>query len=206
MEPCPTTATFALWMVIEVFSITTLRRPSMIAGPRSSIRSWSHSYSCSVIPSASQCACSFGSAQPRMMWAGCAIAASMPRSGMIGSGEAGANRAPVGAMPGIGNSATRAPASASAALAARVTPSMPASGHGKPNARTVAPVAAARRAISCSRRSPPTTAITQRFQSASPMLPACPPAPACVTVPSPEAGFMVLLSWTDRTRDRWPEV
>src|SRR5216683_2239944 len=42
---------------------------------------------------------------------------------------------------------------------------MPASGHGKPYARTSAPVAAARRAISCSRRSPPSIAMRKLFQS-----------------------------------------
>src|SRR5229473_6781914 len=42
---------------------------------------------------------------------------------------------------------------------------MPPSGHGKPCARTSAPVAAARRAISCSRRSPPSMPMRKLFQS-----------------------------------------
>src|SRR5262250_2903578 len=42
---------------------------------------------------------------------------------------------------------------------------MPPSGHGKPYTRTSAPVAAARRAISCSRRSPPSIAMRKLCQS-----------------------------------------
>src|SRR5664280_791204 len=83
---------------------------------------------------------------------------------MIRSGDCGANRAPSGAIPGIGKSAMSAPSRASPMLAACRTPGMPSCGHGKPCARTSAPAATAQRAISCSLRSPPTMAMTSWFQ------------------------------------------
>src|SRR6266481_6800106 len=84
---------------------------------------------------------------------------------MMGACVDGANNAPVAAMPGIGNSANFALSSTAAGSRKYVTPGMPPSGHGKPCARTSAPVAAARRAISCSRRSPPSIAMRKLFQS-----------------------------------------
>ena len=117
---------------MALFSMTILSRPSTMAGVRCSIRLRSHSYSCSLIDSASQCAFRFLSAQPRMMCACGAMPASMARSGMIGAVAAGANSAPFAAMPGIGNSAKRAPLSTAAGSARCFTPGMPCSGQGNP--------------------------------------------------------------------------
>ena len=75
------------------------------------------------------------------MWAFGAMPASIARSGMIGAAAAGANSAPFAEMPGIGNSANRAPLSTAAGSARCCTPGMPCSGQGKPKARTSAPVA-----------------------------------------------------------------
>src|SRR5437660_4682221 len=77
----------------------------------------------------------------------------------------GANNAPLVDIPGIGNSANFALSSTAAGSLRYVTPEMPASGQGKPWARTSAPVAAARRAISCSRLSPPSIPMHKLFQS-----------------------------------------
>src|SRR6266851_7493049 len=83
----------------------------------------------------------------------------------MGISADGANNAPLVDIPGIGNSANFALSSTAAGSLKYLTPAMPASGHGKPYARTSAPVAAARRAISCSRRSPPSIAMRKLFQS-----------------------------------------
>ena len=69
------------------------------------------------------------------------------------------------AMPGMGIRAILAPANARAASGARTTPLIPPLGHGNPKAFTTAPDSAASRQISCSRSSPPTTAIVSRCQS-----------------------------------------
>src|SRR5260370_22490025 len=84
---------------------------------------------------------------------------------MMGVCADGANNAPLAAMPGIGNSANFALSSTAAGSRKYVTPAMPPSGQGKPYARTSAPVAAARRVISCSRRSPPSMPMGKLFQS-----------------------------------------
>src|SRR5215210_6194716 len=112
-----------------------------------------------VMPNASQCPLRFASAHPRITCAGFRIDAIISRLGTMRSGHEGANSAPSGAMPGMGNKAMSASSSASSALFACNTPSIPEVGQGKPKLLTVAPSAAAHRAISCSRRSPPTTAI-----------------------------------------------
>src|SRR5215471_1442319 len=152
-------------MVKSVFSITTFNRPSRMAGVRQSIRLRSHSYSCSVMDRASAWALRFLSAQPRMICARGAMRDSMAPSGMIGAGAEGAKRAPDAAMPGIGNRANFAFSSTAAGSMRCVTPGMPPSGHGNPWARTRAPAAATRRAISCSRRSPPSMPMRRLFQS-----------------------------------------
>src|SRR5262245_33561899 len=68
-------------------------------------------------------------------------------------------------MPGIGNSANFAPLRTAAGSSRYFTSGMPCSGQGNPCARTSAPVKAARRAISCSRLSPPSIPIVSLFQS-----------------------------------------
>src|SRR5215510_4370404 len=68
-------------------------------------------------------------------------------------------------MPGMGKSANFAPLIAAAGSSRYFTSGMPCSGQGKPCARTSAPVKAARRAISCSRLSPPSIPIVSFFQS-----------------------------------------
>src|SRR5262249_46123255 len=83
----------------------------------------------------------------------------------MGLSADGANSAPLADMPGIGNSANFALSSTAAGSLKYVTPAMPPSGHGKPYARTSAPVAAASRAISCSRLSPPSMPMRKLFQS-----------------------------------------
>src|SRR5262245_34665728 len=84
---------------------------------------------------------------------------------MMGAAADVANNAPIDDMPGIGNSANFALSTTAAGSLRYVTPEMPPSGHGKPYARTSAPVAAARRAISCSRLSPPSIPMRKLFQS-----------------------------------------
>src|SRR5215831_7570614 len=163
--PCPITQALAPCMVMSVFSITIFKRPSTIAGVRCSIKLRSHSYSCNLIDNASACIFRFLSAQPRMMCASGSIRESNSRSGIMGLSADGANSAPLADMPGIGNSANFALSSTAAGSLKYVTPAMPPSGHGKPYARTSAPVAAARRAISCSRLSPPSIAMRRLFQS-----------------------------------------
>src|SRR5437588_9036677 len=68
-------------------------------------------------------------------------------------------------MPGIGNSANFAPLRTAAGSLRYFTSGMPCSGQGNPCARTSAPVKAARRAISCSRLSPPSIPIVSFFHS-----------------------------------------